>query len=160
MGKKVAKGFMTIKTKLFRKACIYSLLVATFSIGLGCEDNAPPTRIPFVYTEFTINLNLQEYLPLQYDGGFVYENEGFKGIIIYRESEDKYFAIERACTFAPNKPCEVVSVDQSSFFLIDTCCGSTFDFHGNPTGSPADQPLLLYDTYLDNNFLTITNSNR
>lgn len=126
----------------------------------GCEEDAPPTKIPFVFVDFTINLNLQEYIPLLTDGGYVLDNRGYKGIIIYRQSEDKYYAIERACTYNPTEPCEIVSVDQSGFFLIDKCCGSTFDFQGNPTGSPANQPLLLYDTYLDNNFLTISNNNR
>lgn len=125
----------------------------------GCEEEAPRTTVPLVPVEFTINLTLQEYMPLLIIGGHVYiEHEGFKGIIIYRESTERYRAIERTCTFQPRNPCEIVEVDDSGFFLVDNCCGSTFDFQGNPTGGPAKQPLLMYNTYLDGHFLTIRNT--
>jgi len=47
-------------------------------------------------------------------------------------------------------------VDQSTLFLIDTCCNSTFDFNGFPTGGPATLPLRQYKTFLNLNLLTIT----
>lgn len=125
----------------------------------ACEEEAHRTVVPLVPVEFTINLTLQEYFPLMNIGGYVYiEHEGFKGIIIYRESNDRYRALERACTFQPRNPCEIVTVDDSGFFLVDSCCGSTFDFQGNPTGDPAKQPLLMYNAYLDGHFLTIRNT--
>lgn len=153
-----------IHTTVFRKV-LKRLLAGIFLTSLivfagGCEEETRPSEIPFVFTEFTINLNLQEYIPLLTNGGYVLDNRGYKGIIIYREIDNKYYAIERACTYKPLEPCEIVSVDQSGFFLIDKCCGSTFDFQGNPTGNPANRPLLLYNTYLDNNFLTISNHYR
>lgn len=160
MEENLEKDFMIMRAEFQKKVSQFLMLIIFVAGGTACEDTAPPTTIPFVYTEFTINLNLQEYLPLLNNGGYVYDNRGYKGIIIYRESENRFFAIERACTYKPLEPCEIVAVDQSGFFLIDSCCGSTFDFQGNPTGSPANQPLLLYNTYLDNNFLTISNNNR
>ena len=138
---------------------LYVFLIV-FSLGLtACEEDSPRTVVPLVPVEFTINLTLQEYMPLLLIGGHVYiEDEGFKGIIIYREGNDRYRAIERTCTFQPRNPCEVVSVDDSGFFLKDSCCKSTFDFQGNPTGGSAKQTLLMYNTYLDGHFLTITNT--
>lgn len=132
----------------------YLLLIFT-----GCEKEGPHSVIPLVPVDFSINLTLQEYMPLSNIGGYVYENrEGYKGIIIYRESSDRYVAIERACSYQPRTACEIVKVDDSGFFLVDECCGSTFDFRGNPTGNPANQPLLLYSTVLNGNFLTIRNT--
>lgn len=134
----------------------FCLLLLTFS---RCEHEGPNPVIPLVPVDFAINLTLQKYMPLLNIGGYVYENEeGYKGIIIYRESTDRYLAIERACAYQPRTACEVVKVDESGFFLIDECCGSTFDFRGNPTGAPATQSLLLYSTFLDGNFLTIRNT--
>ncbi len=149
-------GFQKILKRVFGGIMLASILF----VSSGCEEETRPSEIPFVFTEFTINLNLQEYIPLLTNGGYVLDNRGYKGIIIYRESENVYYAIERACTYNPLEPCEIVTVDQSGFFLIDKCCGSTFDFQGNPTGSPANRPLLLYNTYLENNFLTISNDYR
>lgn len=146
--------------RLFMKRRVYYIFSIIFLLCFtGCEEEAPRTAVPLVPVEFTINLTLQEYMPLLIIGGHVYiEHEGFKGIIIYRESTERYRAIERTCTFQPRNPCEIVEVDDSGFFLVDNCCGSTFDFQGNPTGDPAKQPLLMYNTYLDGHFLTIRNT--
>lgn len=156
----MVEGHKVIVESLKRYVSHISVGFLVLLLATACEEETKPTEIPFVFTEFTINLNLQEYIPLQTNGGYVLDNRGYKGIIIYRESESQYYAIERACPYKPLEPCETVSVDQSGFFLIDKCCGSTFDFQGNPTGSPASQRLLLYNTYLDNNFLTISNDYR
>ena len=154
----------SVSTSSFLKASKRTFVGILFAIFMlfasSCEEERRPSEIPFVFTEFTINLNLQEYIPLLTNGGYVLDSRGYKGIIIYRESENVYYAIERACTYNPIEPCEIVTVDQSGFFLIDECCGSTFDFQGNPTGSPANRPLMLYNTYLENNFLTISNDYR
>lgn len=141
------------RAKVFTAFCFFLL---AFS---GCEREMPNVLIPLVPVDYTINLTLQEYIPLLQIGGYVYENrEGYKGIIIYRETNDRFIAIERACSYQPRIACEIVKVDDSGLFLIDECCGSTFDFGGNPTGKPSNQPLLLYHTYLDGNFLTIRNT--
>ncbi len=142
------------------KRILRYVFLIIYSLSLtACEEETPRTAVPLVPVEFTINLTLQEYMPLLMVGGYVYiEHEGYKGIIIYKEGNDRYRAIERTCTYQPRNPCEIVSVDDSGFFLIDSCCGSTFDFQGNPTGDPAKQPLLMYNTYLDGHFLTITNT--
>lgn len=138
-----------------RYAKTFIVFVLLFS---GCsKEEMPHTDVPLVPVEFTINLTLQEYIPLLTIGGYVYDERGYKGIIIYRESNDRYVAIERACAYRPRSAGEIVKVDDSGFFLIDESCGSTFDFQGNPTGAPADQPLLIYNTFLNGDFLTISN---
>jgi len=122
-----------------------------------CNDPVPGDGIPLVLVNETINLNNYQYQALGVVGGFVYLKAGVRGIIIYRSSPNEYLAIEQNCTFQPMDPCADVSVDKSTLFLIDTCCGSTFDFNGFPTGGPATLPLRQYRTSLNQNFLTITN---
>jgi len=126
-------------------------------IWQACNDPVMGDGIPQVIVNETINLNNYQYQALGVVGGFVYLNSGVRGIIIYRQSANEYIAIERNCTFQPMDACADVSVDQSTLFLIDSCCGSTFDFNGFPTGSPAALPLRKYKTILNQNFLTITN---
>ena len=123
----------------------------------ACDDPQIEDGIPMVIVNETINLNNYQYQALNLIGGYVYLNAGVRGIIIYRQSLNEYIAIERNCTFQPMEQCADVGVDQSTLFLIDTCCNSTFDFNGFPTGGPATFPLRQYRTVLNNNLLTITN---
>ena len=121
-----------------------------------CKEDVYLDEIPIVYVEETINLNNFEYSPLNHIGGFVYLNAGVRGIIVYRKSSDSYLAFERNCPYQPLDACALVKVDESTLFMVDTCCTSTFDFNGYPTGGPARIPLRQYRTFLDQNLLTIT----
>lgn len=134
-----------------RSAFLLLLLITVSS----CSENIPESQIPLTNVDETINLTNQQYLPLRMVGGYVYIKGGLRGIILYKESPNSYLAIERTCSFQPTDTCARVEVDDSGFFLIDPCCGSTFNMRGIPTGGPAIEPLRLYNTYLDGNFLTI-----
>jgi hypothetical protein len=137
----------------------FTLLVfLLFPAGLlyQCKEDLYMDEIPIVYVEETINLNNFEYSPLHIIGGFVYINEGVRGIIIYRKTADRYLAFERNCPYQPLDDCALVKVDESTLFMVDSCCTSTFDFDGYPSGGPAQIPLRQYRTFLDQNLLTIT----
>jgi hypothetical protein len=131
---------------------IFSILV-----WQACNDPVLSDGIPQVIVNETINLNNYQYQALGVVGGFVYISGGVRGIIVYRQSANEYIAIERNCTFQPMDACADVSVDISTLFLSDSCCNSTFDFNGFPTGGPASLPLRQYKTILNGNYLTITN---
>lgn len=134
------------------------LLIGMISLVLfTCESSEPEDQIPLALVSETINLTNQQYLNLQFNGGHVNIDGGVRGIIIYRVSETEYRAFERNCSFEPLNTCARVEVDGSNLFMIDTCCSSTFDFNGFPTGGPATLPLRQYQTLLQGNFLTITN---
>jgi hypothetical protein len=142
---------------MYRTLKYLYLFIFSALILSACNDTVPGDGIPIVLVDETINLNNYQYQALGVVGGYVYLNAGVRGIIIYRSSASEYVAIERNCTFLPMDPCADVSVDKSTLFLIDTCCNSTFDFNGFPTGGPASLPLRQYKTWLNQNFLTITN---
>ena len=135
---------------------IYFLILSLLMIS-ACKDTTVNDGIPQVIVNETINLNNYQYQALGIIGGYVYLDAGVRGIILYRSSASEYLAIEQNCTFQPMDPCAKVSVDNSTLFLIDTCCNSTFDFNGFPTGGPATYPLRLYSTSVNQNYLTITN---
>jgi hypothetical protein len=142
--------------RIILKITILSLFVLIGSLTIQCHNDPYIDQIPVVYVDETINLSNFEYTPLKNIGGYVYLEGGVRGIIVYRKSQDVYLAFERNCTFQPLDPCARVEVDESSLFMIDPCCSSTFDFDGYPTGGPAEFPLRLYNTYVDQNFLLIT----
>jgi hypothetical protein len=138
------------------KAVLLILVLISGSLGYRCNEDPFLDEIPPVFVDETINLNNFEYSDLNQVGGFVYIQGGVRGIIIYRQSIDRYLAFERNCPYRPLDDCALVGVDKSTLFMIDSCCSSTFDFDGNPTGGPASIPLRQYTTFLDQNFLIIT----
>lgn len=100
-----------------------------------------------------INLNYPQYQKLKLDGGYQYiQDAGLSGIILYRESEEKYIAYERRCSVDDDMP---VVVDGSGLFMKG--CESTFSFSdGYPTSGPVRNPLLKYRVSLNGQNLTIT----
>lgn len=110
------------------------------------------------FSTVTVNLNYPQYQRLKLDGGYVYiEGAGLKGIILYKAGENAYMAYERACPHHPGAECAIVQVDGSSLFMIDRCCNSSFSFSdGQPTGGPAQRPLIQYRIDIEGTTLKIS----
>jgi nitrite reductase/ring-hydroxylating ferredoxin subunit len=117
------------------------------------DDNIPPVNFP----DIVIPLNLPAYSSLMSKGGFKEIGGGVRGIIVYCEEVGKYYAYERNCSYQPNDACATVNIDASRLFMIDPCCGSSFDFStGRPIGGVAWRPLRKYETILTGSELTVT----
>ncbi|MFN3839525.1 MAG: hypothetical protein ACK4RF_02360 [Cyclobacteriaceae bacterium] len=133
-------------------------LFAVLAAVLACcspdlsDDPIPPAT----FADIFINLSLPENLSLNTDGASKYFNGGVRGIIVYRVNSSTYRAFERNCSYQPNNACATVGVHVSTLFMEDSCCGSTFNFQGDPTGGPAWRPLRQYHTILNGNELTVT----
>ncbi|WP_239020918.1 Rieske (2Fe-2S) protein [Pontibacter arcticus] len=123
----------------------------------GCNNSTVSPSIPNVVVSEQIPVNSLQYPELRQDGGYVYLNSGYKGIIVVRENANTYLAFERACPYDPTASCALVKVDQSRLFLIDECCKSQFNFQGNVTAGPAVYGLKRYQTALSGNLLYISN---
>jgi nitrite reductase/ring-hydroxylating ferredoxin subunit len=137
------------------------LMILLLITTMACDNTFDGEQIPLSdFPDLSINLSLPEYRDLNIDGSFVYINSiGLRGIILYRENASSYFAFERNCSFQPNDACATVNVSTSKLSMTDPCCGSTFNFpNGDPTGGPARYSLRIYETQLDGNYLTITDT--
>ncbi|WP_224995405.1 hypothetical protein [Cesiribacter sp. SM1] len=132
--------------------CSFLLLIAA---GCSSEDE-PRTEIPFVTVDVEFNLQDLRYQEL-HTNGWIYMNGGVRGLIIIKDSNNRYLAFERTCPYHPQESCAQVEVHSSGFYMIDDCCGSRFDKAGNVTTGPAQQPLLQYTTYQNGNYLIIRN---
>jgi len=138
------------------------LLLSRIAIGLallgGCSQDLSDDLIPPIqFPDIIINLNLPAYTALAAKGGFKEIGGGVRGIIVYCEEVGVYHAFERNCSFHPNDACATVNVDNSKLFMIDPCCGSSFDFTtGKPIGGAAWNPLRKYKTSVTASELTIT----
>ncbi len=142
---------------LASKMKIAHLVFGGLLLLAACGPQPIADPIPYVPVNVLIDLNNLRYQPLRFDRGFVYENGGVRGLILYRRAASTYIAFERACTYHPTNACGRVDVDASGFFMRCPCCGSIFDFDGNPTGPPAFVPLVRYRTSLSGSLLSVTN---
>ncbi|SIQ62061.1 Rieske (2Fe-2S) protein [Pontibacter lucknowensis] len=150
MAASLAKASTTISKLL----CLLALLLLT-----SCGSDNPGPGIPNVPVSEQINVNSQLYTRLRQDGGYVYLNSGYKGIIVIRQHANLYLAFERACPYDPTAtaPCGQVEADQSNLFIVDTCCGSQFNFQGGVNAGPAVYGLRQYRTVLNGSLLSIFN---
>lgn len=132
-------------------ACL--LLVASCSRDLT-DDEIPPSQFP----DIVLNLSLPSNIALASKGSYKEINDGgVRGIIVYCEDVGVYHAYERNCSYTPNQACATVNVDPSRLFMIDPCCGSSFDFRtGMPISGTAWRPLREYRTIANGSELIIT----
>lgn len=136
---------------------IISLFICCSLLLFSCEKELRDEVIPYTLVNEDINLKNLQYLNLTNVGGFVYYEAGFRGLIIYNEGNGYYRVFDRACTFDPRSNCDPLIVDASGLFIKHTCCNSNFNFNGEPTGGPASLRLLEYRTFVEGNYLKITN---
>ena len=127
-------------------------------IVLTCSPNPYDEPIPYApFPDIVLNLNLPENIALKTTGATLAIGGGVRGIIVHCRKANDYAAYERNCSYHPNDACATVNIDPSNLFLIDSCCGSTFDLAtGTPTGGVAIRPLAQYKTSYDGAVLIIT----
>jgi nitrite reductase/ring-hydroxylating ferredoxin subunit len=118
------------------------------------DDEIPITHFP----DIIINLSLPSNIDLAAKGGYkTIDDGGVRGIIVYCEDVGVYHAYERNCSYSPNDACATVDVDASRLFMIDHCCGSSFDFRtGQPIGGVAWRPLRKFEATANGSELVIT----
>jgi len=101
--------------------------------------------VPSVPADFTIYLNLPDFIKLNSAGGSVYVSGGVKGILVYRVSNDEFAAYDRDCPYDPNVSNAIVQVDSSGILAIDYNCGSQFNLiNGDVLRGPAAYSLKRY----------------
>ena len=132
-------------------------LLLTVLLVLSCKKEKQ-NQIPNVLVDEYVYLNNPQYNALSAPGGWVYLNGGYRGIIVYRRSNDEFTAFDRACTNQPSESCEVIAVDSSGVTATDACCGSRFQItDGSVIKGPATRALKSYKTYFDGTVVRITN---
>lgn len=123
------------------------LLIALFS-SCSKNDKNQQYNIPHVNVDFYVQPYTIDYMPV---GSWKsYDEEGYRGVIIYHLIEGNFIAYERCCPFDPQKDDTRVEVDQSGFILIDSICMSQFGIlDGMPISGPSTLPLKQYQTEYD-----------
>jgi len=80
-----------------KKVFVYAVLLLLIALPIGgCEKNGEV--VPYVPVNFYISLADPDFVTLNGVGNMVMVTGGFRGIIVYRYSFDKFLAFDRCCT--------------------------------------------------------------
>lgn len=142
--------------RYFSKISLFCvILISAFPIS--CKEKED--LVPNTYVNFTIYLSDPEFSTLQTIGNYVFVTGGVCGIVIYRQSQDQFIALERNCTYQPSDRCAVLPDTTNALFLTCPCCGSRFlMIDGSVQNAPAERPLVVYQTSFDGvNTLRVSN---
>lgn len=134
-------------------------LIIIASVIYSCGDGISQ-EIPEVYVDLTIDVNDPAYGNLKQIKGYtMIKGVGVKGIIVFHNEVNQYFAYDMNCSYLPNSDCATVVVDTATTMGYDVCCNSYFSLeNGFPFGGPALRPLKQYTANLQGSaLLTISN---
>ena len=133
---------------------VLAAIIILVLIFPGCGKDRQ-TAIPYVYVNKLLYPNTLDYIPIS---GYLYVNGGYRGIVIYRSTQEDFMVYERCCPYDPEKTGARVSVDASGFFCVDSVCMSRFNLpYGTPESGPSPFALLQYRYSYDGETLMIYN---
>ncbi len=139
-----------IKTTAF----LFTIIIALFAFSCESKDKAYQ-EIPYVYVN--IDMTLIDLKTVNERGWDTIQG-GYRGIILYKESQSSYIAYERACPYDPLKDCALVEVEAGGTTMIDSCCDSRYlMLDGSVFSGPSLRSLKQYHTFYDGQRLNIRN---
>ena len=141
---------------------LFIVSVLSFILFSTCDDKRVE-YIPYVYVNFTVDLNINNSLAIP---GYseIYPFEGFGGVVVYCEFYDVttpdnsiFHAFDAACTVEVIDTCRIVN-EGNSFYGECPCCNTKYEFlTGNAVEGSAPYPLKYYKVSVLNNRLYIRN---
>lgn len=118
------------------------LLFAFVTMGSRCNQQ---DRIPYVQTDFTLNLNLPAYIDLTVPSGWITVSGGSRGVLIYRISNTDFIAFDRHSPYEIDSGCRV-EVEDDNITVVDPCSNSEWlIIDGTVLSGPATFPLQQFN---------------
>jgi nitrite reductase/ring-hydroxylating ferredoxin subunit len=139
---------------------VFTLIFATIiSVFSSCVEEEP-VIVPDVYVYIRINLDLPQYNHLKsINNALKINNEGYNnnGVIVYRLSQDDYYAFDATCPQHINVSTSI-NLDDSGSGGGATCphCNTTYSFF-NYGQANNGYPLKRYKVSLSGIYLTVSN---
>ncbi len=145
------------KTHISKFFYLVFLLALIFTYSCDKKNEQGEGIIPNVYVNFTIFPNTIDYIA---PGSYKYYNDqGYRGIIIYQDVQNVFYAYERTCPYDPDKDCARVEVNESGVIAVDSCCMSQYLLlDGSPFSGPSTLPLKRYYIQYNGDALTVINT--
>jgi len=132
-------------------------LIASALVCPSCETNR---RQIIPYVQVYVDLDLYAELGRVGIGGtLIIPDEGYRGIILYREDDLLFHAYDMTCTEYPEHDRGVVrDTVFDGVFRCPSCDSRYVIINGAyPDSGPAEYPLVEYNTSIQGNILLITN---
>ncbi len=133
-------------------------LILSISFLLNSCEEEKQKIIPHTYVNFSIRLDDPQFITLSSVGNTVVITSSYdgsnsagydnNGIILYRASQDEFYAFDRTCTYDVEKSI-AVEIDESGIMAVCPVCSSTYVLPnlGFPTKeSPSKYALHQYQT--------------
>ena len=143
-----------------RQQQIRFIILALLLLGVispSCESNRRQI-IPYVQVHIDLDL-YAELGTLGIGSTMVIPDEGYRGIVLYREDDMIFHAYDMTCTEYPEHDAAVVR--DTIFEGVYSCpdCNSRYVIINGayPDSGPAEFPLVEYRTTIQGNLLLITN---
>ncbi len=133
------------------------VLLLSAVISTSCESNRGQI-IPYV--QVFVDLDLYAELGNMGIGTTrIIPNEGYRGIVLYRETDLGFYAYDMTCTEYPEHDRAVVrDTIFDGVFKCPKCDSRYVIINGAyPDSGPAEFPLVEYHTNIQGNLLLITN---
>jgi hypothetical protein len=146
---------MKLSGNFFHAAGLIAILAVVISLSCNKESN---DRLPLPPIDITINPNSTIYQQLNISGGWMYLNETdgaeapSRGIIVYRVTDDQFYAYERTPPFKPDSCCNALKTICTALivdfpYIIDTCTSSKYlILDGSQVSGPSSMSLGMYTT--------------
>ncbi len=136
-----------------KKIVLLLLFVGLYACDTTDDNNS---NLPDVAVNITVYLNNPTNNNLLFVGGAVEINGGIKGIVVYRSSNDQFFAYDLACPHKAVNECDKMTVD--GLFMICPCDNSKFALAlGGAPQSDTPHAAKQYRVVKNGNSLLITN---
>jgi nitrite reductase/ring-hydroxylating ferredoxin subunit len=145
-----------------RKGLSILAIVGCISIFMSCTKQNEFYDIPNVAISDFIYLSNPTNFELQVQGGYVYRQAGYKGLIIYRRymnfDDNDFVAYERACPIHYSESCSTMKV-VDDLTIVCECDGKEYSlFDGSPFANNPSPSVKFYRTTFDGiNTIHVTN---
>lgn len=140
------------------KNIIFPFVLTILLVVGSCDKQTTHETIPNVAVDIYIDVNSTLYVQLNTIGGWLYLTGGYKGILVYRVSDEDFVAYDRTCPYDPYEAHSRLEMDMGNLIVVDTVCKSKFVIlDGSIIEGPATVPLKRYRTTYDGSILHIFN---
>lgn len=140
---------------LMRKSILLHLFLLLL-VMYGCKKDS----FEFPYVPIHLSLGLYSDLGQLGPGEAIFKDGyGVKGLIIFRDPENKYYVFDRACTYEKDFSCKVNKDASFNQVMECPCCKSRYLLgeSADPIEGPAKYPLVRYSAFVDGDLLKISN---
>lgn len=136
-----------------KKRVLKFTAIGLLAFCAACNNQNEFYNIPNVAISEFIYLSNPSNFDLTVQGGYIYRQAGYRGLIVYRRymnfDENDFVAYERACPLHYSEPCSTMKV-VNDLTIVCECDGKQYSlFDGSPFADNPSPSVKFYRTTFD-----------